>query len=326
MSARQELTLPWYRRKESPLAYYALTKHFNYFFRRLNPSPSFEAKASAQYAAAKGLVEDRSGLARELAPVCFLQGSYRHETATYTINDVDIVVLCALWQPGSGGGGSSWDRDTIFDTIAAPLKNDYRYRGKVRYRGQSMCIKLEVEPRLEILPVVYKAGNHDSDKEPFRLYRPESGQWEDGYARYHRAYLSEKNRGTGNFIPAIKVFKHLRSRYSLRSVSFHIECLLYSFPDRLFVGGPADYIPALLSHLVSSSASSWYAQYLPTPCGERDIFTASEWSRVEWGRFHQAATRWAIDARAASQAADRDTAISRWQALLGSDFFPGYAA
>jgi hypothetical protein len=322
--------LSWYVRKESRLAYHALTRHFNYFFGRLNPSPTFESKAAAQYAAVKGLIEDRYGLARELSPTCFLQGSYRHETATYTINDVDIVALCQLWQPGSvQGSGRSWNRDAIFDTIAAPLKNDYRYRGKVRYRRQSMCIKLDVEPLIEVLPVVYKAGNTDSNKEPFRLYRPENSQWEDGYARYHRAYLSRKNapgRTGGNFIPAIKVFKHLRTRYSLHSVSFHIECLLFSFPDQLFTGGPADYMPALLSHIAATPAASWYARYLFTPCGERDIFTASEWQRVEWDRFHRAATRWAAEAQAASQAVDMDSAIRRWQALLGSDFFPRYAA
>ncbi len=312
------------------MAYHSLTRNFDYFFKRLNPSPSFETKASAQYATVKGLIEDRTGPARELAPMCFLQGSYRHETATYTINDVDIVVLCELWNPVSGGGsGRSWDRDAIFDTIAAPLRNAFFYRGKVRYHGQSMCIKLEVEPKIEILPVVYKAGNSDPNKEPFRLYRPEHSRWEDGYARYHRAHLSRKNSlsRTGNsFIPAIKVFKHLRTRYALHSVSFHIECLLFSLPDYLFAGGPADYIPSLLSHIAATSASSWYAKELLTPCGERDVFTPSEWTRPEWERFHQAATRWAATARAASQALDMATAISRWQDLLGSDFFPRYAA
>jgi hypothetical protein len=71
-------------------------------------------------------------------------------------------------------GGSSWDRSAIFDTVSAPFRNDWRYSDKVRYNSQSMCIKLDVEPRIEILPVVYKSGNYDPDKEPFRLYY---GRW-----------------------------------------------------------------------------------------------------------------------------------------------------
>jgi hypothetical protein len=101
---------------------------------------------------------------------------------------------------------------------------------------------------------------------------------------------------------------------------------LFSFPDRLFLGGPADYIPSLLTHIASTPAPSWYGQVLSTPCGERDIFTPSEWETVDWALFHRAATMWAVDATAASQAVDQESAINRWQALLGSDFFPRYAS
>src|SRR5207247_51286 len=107
------------------LANYQLSKHFDHFFGRLNPSPSFEQVASCEYSSVKGLIEARNGLAASLSPRCFLQGSYRQQTAIYTINDVDIVVLCELWQPGSSGSGAtSYGRDEIFDAIAAPLLND----------------------------------------------------------------------------------------------------------------------------------------------------------------------------------------------------------
>lgn len=306
------------------MAYHSLSKNFAYFFGRLNPGSTFENKASAHYAAVKGLIEDRSGLASALAPTCFLQGSYRNETATYTINDVDIVALCQLWYPGSGSG-SGWSRDQIFHTVAAPLLNDHRYRDRVRYHGQSMCIKLDVEPRIEILPVVYKAGNSDPSYEPFVLYRPRNHQWEDGFARYHRQWISSKNRAektANNFVPAIKVLKHLRTRFGLDSVSFHIECLLFSFPDDLFRGGPADYIPNVLGYITSSSASSWYGKVLRTPCRDRDIFVPSEWSRESWDVFHDHCTTWHKCALVASQAEDAEEAIRFWQLLLGEDFFP----
>ena len=310
------------------MAEHALTRNFDHFFGKLNPRPTFEQRASAHYAAIKDLIEDRRGLASELSPICFLRGSYRNETATYTINDVDIVALCELWQPGSGSG-SPWDRNAIFDTVAAPLRNYWRYSDKVRYNSQSMCIKLDVEPRIEILPVVYKAGNQDPDKEPFRLYRPEKSQWENGYARYHRGWLSRKNgqsKTGNNFIPAIKVFKHLRTNYSLDAVSFYLECLLFSLPDDLFLGGPADYIPALLGHISSNSASTWYGRVLNTPCGDRDIFVEREWSKSSWVGFHETCGLWAKCARLASQARDKDEAIQLWQLLLGEDFFPRQVA
>ncbi|MDP9484192.1 MAG: hypothetical protein M3Q49_00065 [Actinomycetota bacterium] len=306
---------------------HALTHNFRYFFGNLNPSPTFEGRASEHYASVKALIEDRSGPARELSPTCFLQGSYKNETATYTINDVDIVALCEyLWDPGSPGPGVRYYyRDEIFDLIAAPLLNTTRYRNKVRYDSQSMCIKVDVEPKIEILPVVHKMPNKDFSKEPFRLYRPETGRWEDGFARYHKALLSWKNReeNTGNnFVPTIKVLKHLRTKFSLAAVSFHLECLLFSLPNSLFSGGPADYIPAVLKYIASISAASWYGRVVKTPCEDRDIFVPSEWDRASWEMFHKACETWALVASAANQSTDRDAAVKYWQVLLGEDSFP----
>lgn len=111
------------------MAYHAYSSNFATFFRKLNPSRSFEQTASSEYGSIKALLKNPYGVARNLSPRCFLQGSYRQETAIYTINDVDIVALCELWQPG-GGTGSSCGRDDIFATIASPLRNDPRYRNK----------------------------------------------------------------------------------------------------------------------------------------------------------------------------------------------------
>ena len=82
------------------MAYFALSENFGAFFNRLNPSSTFEKRAASEHATITGLIEDRKGLAASLSPRCFLQGSYKQNTAIYTINDVDIVALCALWQPG----------------------------------------------------------------------------------------------------------------------------------------------------------------------------------------------------------------------------------
>lgn len=179
--------------RDTLLAYHALSNHFASFFGRLNPGTSFESTASSQYNTIKGLIEDRSGAAASLSPVCFLQGSYKQQTAIYSINDVDIVVLCRLWSPGSGGG-RTYGRDEIFETIASPLRQDGRYKTKLRFGPSSMCIKVDLGIKVEILPVVFKAGNSDYGQEPFHLYRPSSQRWEDGFARYHQYYLSAKNK------------------------------------------------------------------------------------------------------------------------------------
>src|ERR1700682_3155894 len=130
------------------MAVYTLSDHFAVFFGRLNPSASFESTASSQYNTIKGLIEDPNGAAGILHPNCFLQGSYKQQTAIHSINDVDIVALCQLWFPGSSSG-RSFGRDEIFQIVAAPLMNDRRYQSKVRYGVNSMCIKVDLGIKVE---------------------------------------------------------------------------------------------------------------------------------------------------------------------------------
>jgi len=309
------------------MAVQSLSRHFATFFSRLNPSTTFSDTAASQHNTIRGLIENVNGPAAELAPKTFLQGSYRQQTAIYTINDVDIVVLCNLSYPGTPGpgGGKSYGRDEIFRIIAAPLLADGRYRDKVRYGPQSMCIKVALGIKVEILPVVFKKGTTDSTHEPFVLYRPHKGTWEDGYARHHQAWLSMKNNNerTGcNFIPAIKVLKHIRSRFSLSAVSFHLECLLYFLQDGSFIGGPAEYLATVLRSIAVHKPEEWYRTNVMTPCGDRDIFTANEWTTEEWWKFHDLIVRCSKVADQAIAATSEREAIECWQAILGDDFFP----
>jgi hypothetical protein len=308
------------------VAVHSLSKYFQSFFGRLNPSPAFEKTAASQHNTIRDLIEDRRGLAAELAPITFLQGSYKQQTSIYNINDVDIVALCNLWYPGTPGGfGKSYGRDEIFRIIAAPLFADGRYRDKVRFGPQSMCIKVDLGIKVEILPVVFKAGNADSNAEPFALYRPAAGRWEDGFARYHQVYLSLKNsdnRTQGNFIPAIKILKHIRSLFGLAAVSFHIECLLYFLDDAHYVGGPADYLALIFRKIAAHKPEDWYATRCVTPCGDRDIFSGSEWASADWWKFHERISWCSTLAEGAIVTPREGQAIEWWQAILGKDYFP----
>jgi hypothetical protein len=308
------------------MAVHTLSDHFARFFNRLNPSPSFEQTASSEHTAITGLIESRSGPAGVLGPTCFLQGSYRQDTAIYAINDLDIVALCKLWYPPSAGSGPPyWTRDRIFDTIAAAITAGPRYAGGVHYSPTSMVIHVDLPIKVEVLPVVFKAGNSNPQAEPFVLYRPERQQWEDGYAREHQRLLTLKNSALlagGNFKPMIKVLKHLRSIWGVAAVSFHLECLLYTLQPIVFIGGPADYIVNVLTTIVSTPADTCYQGYLTTPCKDRDIFTAEEWSYAQWLSFYANVQRWLLLAAAARDAPNKAAAIAGWQLLLGDEFFP----
>lgn len=304
------------------MASFPLTNHFNVFFGKLNPSVRFEREAAKEHHDIRALIEATGGPASVLSPVCFLQGSYKQQTAIYSINDVDIVVLCNLRSPGNGTG-RSWSRDEIFQTIAAPLLQSTKYMDKVEYNSGSMCIKVNLPIKVEILPVVYKAGNNDANKEPFRLFRPEKRIWEDGYARQHQQLLSEKNKRTdGNFIPMIKVMKHLRDQFNLDAVSFHIECLMYAIGDSAYNGGPADYIPKTLRGIASVTAEEIFSRAIMTPCRERLLFSPEEWSLESWKVFHNAVCVWSDTADAFDRMDTQANAVKLWRILLGDEFYP----
>jgi hypothetical protein len=185
-----------------------------------------------------------------------------------------------------------------------------------------MCIKVDLGIKLEILPVVFAQGTSDASVEPFRLFRPRTKSWEDGYARTHQRLLSQKNAGCeGNFIPMIKVLKHLRSLNNLQAVSFHLEALLFHVPNQAFRGSPSTYIPRVLAEIGERIDIGWFLTTLRTPCGERDLFTSREWSYENWSLFLQHCRRWAAGARTASRQLSRGEAICEWQSLLGKQFF-----
>ena len=308
------------------MAVHALSSNFEYFFWRLNPSPSFIKQAASEHENIRSLIENPNGPARELSPRCFLQGSYKQDTAIDRINDIDIVVLCELWQPGYGNaGGRSFGRNEIFNIVASSITANNLHKSKVRYNDGSMCIKVDLGIKVEILPVVFKQNNYDFHKEPFRLYRPEKQQWEDGYARYHQNLLSWKNsreKTNGNFKPAIKVFKHLRSLFNIDAVSFHIESFLYNLPDSLYLGNPPDYITNILNFIIKWDSEEWYKTDIKTPCGDRSIFTTNEWEQKKWLAFYEFIQLASRAANIASASKDISDTIKMWQLLLGENYFP----
>lgn len=306
------------------MATYALTEHFDYFFSQINPSKTWSERAASIYSGVTRVLEAAAGRTAELKPNLFLQGSYRRDTAIYTINDIDIVALCSLWYPGEGNG-KGWSRDEIFSALAAPFKANQLYQGTVRYNATSLCIKLDLAIDVEILPAVYKKGTNEPTVEPFCIYRPEQAKWVDTFARYHHKLLTAKNKVVnGNFIPAIKALKHIRTQHRLDTVSFHLESFLYAQHDDCFRARPADMLAALFETIVTLPAEQWWKFPIQTPSGDRLLFSDSEWDFASWSQFYNLISALAPVAALARDAANKGSAIQLWQKVLGSNYFPTY--
>ena len=306
------------------MAIHSLERNFQGFLARINPGESYEATAASEYRNVSRLLESSEGPAAELRPRCFLQGSYRQQTAIYTINDIDIVALSDLYYPGSGSG-RSYPRDEIFSLLTKALQQDNRYRNKLRYGSQSLCIKIDLSIKVEILPAVKPQGVSDFEHEPFKVYRPETGKWIDAYARFHQAHLTDKNKSVGSFKPMIKTMKHLRDFWGLDvedAVSFHFECLLYRVPNSCYSGTFADVVEAVLASLAGFGPDLAEASNITSPCGDKILFSESEWGKAAYTRFHDFVKRWAIIASGANRQNIRNDAIESWKQLLGDQYFP----
>jgi len=314
--------------------------NFEAFFRNINPSPTWRGMASSQYDSISTLLETASNLSSELRVQCRTQGSYDRHTSIHSINDIDILAFCTGLhfppQPSFGWAtGPGWTRDRLFNAFEYALSQSRYKHSLVQSNANSMCVKLDLGIKVEILPVVPMYGQSEPTGEPFYLWRPSTQAWELGYAQQHQAKLSTKNGpafqcnfplfglGTdGNFIPAVKVFKHLCAIYNLNVVSFHLECLLYSIPDEKFWGSPASYIMQVLYYIADRDPFLWYAQGLNTPCADRNIFSAEEWQLNSWLQFHAQCKLWSQQALYAGGAYAEQTAREEWRKLLGSGWFP----
>lgn len=328
---------------------FRLNEQFDSFFHNINPAATWRARASSQYNSLKSLLEGNQFLRSNLALECRTQGSYDRYTAIHSINDIDIVAFCTglFYPPTSSGFHPSlfqpspplWSRDDIFQAIENVIVNSGLYRNVlVPSNNQSMCIKLDLGIKVEILPVVQQTGALFSTNEPFYLWRPSTCAWELGFAQLHQSKLSEKNSnayhtqlvngdiigyGTdGNFIPAVKVLKHLCSVHNVNAVSFHVECLLYSLPCHVFWGNPSSFICQILNFIAEIDPLHWYSLRLVTPCGDRNLFSPAEWQLNDWLTFHSNCKQWRDLALRACTSISSNQAIANWQQLLGNGWFP----
>ena len=121
--------------------------------------------------------------------------------------------------------------------------------------------------------------------------------------------------------------KHLRDNTQGLSSdiapSFYIECLLYDISNDKYSNPLALAIAQVLVDIAANyTPESIYIRGLNSPCGDRQIFSSSEWTRENYISFHKQVINWAKLAIEALKQEDKEEAITKWKRLLGDDYFP----
>lgn len=310
-------------------AKHKLSQNFTAFFKRINPSPTYEETAASAHSQITDLIEDVDGPAGDLRINCFLQGSYKRDTAIHTINDVDVVALCSLSHTPLANQKT---RDQIFKMITDAITSNETYRDKVQYRKRSVCIKVIPKGiKIEVLPALRMRGK-PYEYEPFYIFHPNEdesidGYWQQSFARQHQRLITQKNSDTnGNLIPIIKALKHLRfidnHLADEDAVSFRLECLLYALKNSIYNGSMCECIEMVLQSIAGFMPAKAQESRLTSPCRDKKLFHQEEWDISAYTRFHNVVVRWYEIAQNANREHDKEKAISLWKDLLGENYFP----
>jgi hypothetical protein len=253
----------------------------------------------------------------------FLQGSYRNDTATKEINDVDIVILrkntvSAIFSNERYDSVRSWE--DIRAEILAVLSSNPTYRGRIT--SEEKCFRITVGYEVDVVPAVRVAAKWQDD--PIAIYDTATGEISTS-PRRHSANCELKNQLTGeNFKPIVRMFKwwSRRNVEPVAAPSFFVESLLYNVHDQLFTGAyGSDFLTLakiILENLPPNVAAR--RESVITPGEEKPLFSPADWSFEKYNVFYQRLLESYRVMMRGVAATSISEAVRVWKQLMGQEF------
>jgi hypothetical protein len=252
------------------------------------------------------------------------QGSYRNDTATKNINDVDVVILrksvvSTVFSRERYSTTIPWEN--IRNEIFGILSKYKAYEG--RLSPDDKCFRLSVGYDVDIVPAVRIAPRWEDD--PIAIWDASVGEISTSQ-RTHSDNCEIKNQDTDEaFKPIVRMFKWWARRNVPKrgAPSFYVESLLYNLSNYLFTGNYGtdfvDITKAILDNLRPNAAAAAGNQ-ITTPGENKALFTESEWSNANYSVFYGQLLRSYESMRRASGAASIQLAIGYWKEIFGPEF------
>jgi hypothetical protein len=244
----------------------------------------------------------------------FLQGSYKNDTATRDLDDVDIVAIRKQTFSGSFGTHAaslpqiSWD--SIFSAVEQTIRAHPNFTLSVT-RGDK-CVKVESSLNVDIVPAVVVTTFED---DPIAIYSWRGGRERPNSPRIHYANNVEKHQRTGErYKPVVRMLKTWARNHFGESQeiapSFYLECLVYNVPDSYFLPDTAERFYRTLSFGVSLSYSN---HRILTVAGEKDVLQENEWSSQNFAAFQSRLADSYRHVQSALNASTQVLALKYWQ-------------
>lgn len=249
----------------------------------------------------------------------FLQGSYRNDTATSDINDVDIVAVRLTTFSGVHSNvvvssHVAWEQ--IFSEIEWKLRNQTRYTWTVE-RGDK-CIKVRGVFNADVVPAVQVDRDHGID--PIAIYSFREGVERVNYPRLHYQNGVAKNASTsGLYKPSVRMFKNWRENHFgedyVTASSFKVESLVHGSKEHYFSANyPANFI--VIGHdILGRLGARTLAPTVLSVCGSEDI--TANWHPVAKQNFVERLSESLAYAEAAYRARTITEAETNWRLAMG---------
>lgn len=209
----------------------------------------------------------------------FLQGSYKNDTSTSDINDVDIVAVRVNTYSGTYSSvpvSSSVMWDQIFSEIEEKLRqNPGRYQWTVTRVDK--CIEVKTASfKADVVPAVQIDSNLKNDN--IAIYSFKKGVEKVNFPNTHYKNGVIKHDATNqNYKPIVRMFKNWATNHFGESdivSSYHVESLVYNSPDDNFYDDHVASFVLIGGHIVKLlKQRNILPVIIKSVCGSEDITT-----------------------------------------------------
>ncbi len=301
-----------------------LESAFAEFISNIEPSEKEKKFAQDAHLPIREYLEN-DGLFKEYFESSFLYGSYKRNTATGNIKDIDIIVLTHF-------NPEETTPETALTLLKEALGRYYETPNNEEYQTRSIRVNNPLPDEntgmtLDVIPAIALGGEEDPILVPDR----ELQKWKKSNPKAHLKSISELNAedySNSMLVPLVKMMRwwwtfqakqRKPEEEKVRPKGFWLECLVAQLFDRTKTSW-AEHFVAVLEAISENYTQNSGVPALPDP-GLPGISISTGMNQEEFNFFLQVVDESLAMAKQALNETDESQSLLAWAEIFG-DFFP----